>query len=347
MFRKSRLLLFIAVAGALAMLMTACTPPVPQPVEQEQNPVSEAEDARRTGTLRIAYGNDLDMRELPIVMALNELEALGYTVEKISLSATSLVIEALVRGDADLGIASTRQAWSAIAKGGEFRTITQRCGSTLVVAGQPELTTCQDLDGGALAISAPTTIAPVLINKWVQENCPDAEFELLAIRDQNGRAAALITGSAEAALLDTQYLLQAESEASKRFSILIPLAEEYPQVHYGGVHARIAWLQENPQLVQDFLKAQLAATRRIIADPDVLYEEAVKEWDLEVAVAQEVGDIYLQASMWDPNGGLTLESIQETVDLLVENESIEPGLKAEDIADLSYLEAALNDIGRQ
>lgn len=42
MFKKSRLLMFVAVVAVLAMLITACAPPVPQPPAEEAPPPAEA-----------------------------------------------------------------------------------------------------------------------------------------------------------------------------------------------------------------------------------------------------------------------------------------------------------------
>jgi hypothetical protein len=55
----------------------------------------------------------------------------------------------------------------------------------------------------------------------------------------------------------------------------------------------------------------------------------------------------LAREFWDLSGSYTLESVQATLDFLQEHGSLPPGLKAEDVADLSYYEAVLDEIGRQ
>lgn len=47
------------------------------------------------------------------------------------------------------------------------------------------------------------------------------------------------------------------------------------------------------------------------------------------------------------NGGYTMESVQANIDFLVETAVLSPGLKPDDVADLSYLNAVLDEIGRQ
>ena len=51
--------------------------------------------------------------------------------------------------------------------------------------------------------------------------------------------------------------------------------------------------------------------------------------------------------IWDLNGGLTAGNIQDTIDFLVAIEKLPEGLGVEDVADLSYLEAVLEEMGRQ
>ena len=68
---------------------------------------------------------------------------------------------------------------------------------------------------------------------------------------------------------------------------------------------------------------------------------------MDPAAAKQVGDVYLKANVWDPNGSLTRENVQYTIDFLTGIKSLPAGLKADDVADLSYLNAVLDEIGRR
>ena len=63
--------------------------------------------------------------------------------------------------------------------------------------------------------------------------------------------------------------------------------------------------------------------------------------------ARALGAAYLDIGEWDPNGALTPDNIQFTLDFLAANTSLPAGLAVDDVADLSYLNAVLDEIGRQ
>jgi ABC-type nitrate/sulfonate/bicarbonate transport system substrate-binding protein len=337
----------IVVALACAMVAACVAVPPPAPVSPGESARAEPTAVPRAGKLRLAFVSPLDLRELPLLIALGDLEAQGYTVEKIGLANTSLVVEALVRGDADLAAANNQTTWAAIAKGAELRSIVQRSRSTISVVTRQELKTCADLGKLSVASSAPSNIVPTLLNLYVKQHCPGTELDFLVISDQNSRVAALVAGAADAAILDAEYLLAVERQAPGRFHVLIPLAQEYPQVEHNSIQARTAWLREQPDAARALLRAFLTANRRISANPDVLVEEAVKRLEMDPAVAREVGEVLLRASLWDPNGGPTRESVQSTLDILAGAGTLPASLKVDDVADLSYLNTVLDEIGRK
>jgi ABC-type nitrate/sulfonate/bicarbonate transport system substrate-binding protein len=159
--------------------------------------------------------------------------------------------------------------------------------------------------------------------------------------------AGLLSGNLDAAQLPTQYMLDLERQAPGRFHTLIPLTDAFPQIQINGLHVRRDWAVQNPQILKDVLRAILQANRRVIANPQLLYDEAVKRMQMDPAAAKQVGDVYLKANVWDPNGSLTRENVQYTIDFLIGIKSLPAGLKADDVADLSYLNAVLDEIGRR
>ena len=95
------------------------------------------------------------------------------------------------------------------------------------------------------------------------------------------------------------------------------------------------------------MRALLEANRRVAADRPMLYAEAQKRIGLDAAAAKETADMYLDTNAWDPNGGLTAENVKFTLDFLTGIGAVPAGLKVENVADLSYLNAALDEIGRK
>jgi ABC-type nitrate/sulfonate/bicarbonate transport system substrate-binding protein len=124
-------------------------------------------------------------------------------------------------------------------------------------------------------------------------------------------------------------------------------ATEFPNVLIDGLHVRREWAKQNPDIVKGFLRALLKAHRAVAANPQRLIDESVRRLSLDPATAKAVAEAHLRAGIWDANGGLTSEDIQYTIDFLTTLAVLASGLKVQDVADLSYLQAVLNELGRQ
>jgi hypothetical protein len=87
--------------------------------------------------------------------------------------------------------------------------------------------------------------------------------------------------------------------------------------------------------------------RRDLRDPQVLSQAIIDYVGIEAGKAQQLAQLYLAQEIWDASGEYTLEAVQASLDFFQENGDVPLGLSAEDVADLSYYEAVLDEIGRQ
>jgi ABC-type nitrate/sulfonate/bicarbonate transport system substrate-binding protein len=307
----------------------------------------ETPASRTSGTLRYFDLINLDVRDVPLLMALDALEAQGYTVEKTYLSGGTLIAEALARGDADIGLLNNQTMWMAITKGAPVRTIAQFTASTSVLAAKHAITSCRELDGRRVGVATMRGLSPAVFDAYLKQNCAGVTPQFLVILESAGRAAALLAGEIDATILPGEELLKLQREAPGQFHDLMSYAQEFPKVQIDGLHARRQWMQQNPKMVKEFLRALLRAYRQVAANPQLLFDESVKRLALDPATAKAVGEAHLRAGIWNANGGLTSENVQYTIDFLTNIAALPSGLKVEDVADLSYLNAVLNVIGRQ
>ena len=97
-----------------------------------------------------------------------------------------------------------------------------------------------------------------------------------------------------------------------------------------------------------FLRAVLLANRRVNENPDVLASEAEMRVKLDTRTAKQNWRHLFTLNVWDPNGGLSTDKVQATLDLFIPSLNFLPsGLKVSEVADLSYLNAVLGEIGRK
>ncbi len=301
----------------------------------------------KSGVLRYGENFNVDARDVPMLMALDDLAAQGYTIERVDLSSSDLIGEALARGTIDMTAANALTIWSAIGQGAEARTIMQKFGSTLTLLATQEIQACADLEGKAIGVASASNTNATYLLTYLENTCPGFQPNLVVIGDNSGRRAALLAGELDATLVQAEEVVLVEGEAPGRFHALVNLYVQYRQILNQGVFVRQEFGQQHPALVRDYVRAVLLTHRRIIADPEVLYTETATRLDLDPAQARAVGAAYLAASFWDPNGGLTPEGAQATLEFFQANGGLPADLTVDDLVDLSYLDAVLADIGRQ
>lgn len=298
-------------------------------------------------TLRYFDLINLDVRDVPLLMAFDDLEAQGYRVEKTYLASSALIADALARGDAELGMLNNQTMWIAISKGAAVRTLAQFTGSTSVLAGRQEIASCAELHNRRVAMPAAHGLAAALFDRFIKERHPGVTPQVLVIPESAGRVAALLAGEIDASNLPGEELLKLQRQSPGKFHALMSYAREFPQLQVDGLHVSQAWAEQHPRAVKDFLRALLKANRQVSANPQLLYDESVKRLSLDPATARAVSDAHLQMGIWAADGGLTVENVQYTLDFLTRTGALQPGLKVEDVAELSYLRAVLDELGRQ
>jgi len=330
----------LATAVLMHLFVTGCG--VQAPAQDEAELRSPA-----AGIIRFYDISNVDVRDVPMLIALDALEAQGYTVETTLLSNSSLIAEGLAQGEADIGLFNNQTSWNAIHKGAGLRTVAQSVSSTTVFAARKEIESCAGLQGKAVGLANTAGLSPAVLNLYLQENCPGTEPQFLVIPESAGRTAALLAGELDAALMPGEELLKLQQMSRGGFHALYTAGKAYPHILQDGLHVRREWAEENPEIVKDFLRALLNANRQVRENSQLLYEEAAKRLELDPAVVKPVVDAHLHNGIWDVNGGLTAQSVQDTIDFLVEIEKLPEGLKVEEVADLSYLNTVLDEIGRK
>jgi len=301
---------------------------------------------RKSGRLRFFDLLNLDVRDVPMLMAFEDLAGQGYTVEKTYMASGALIAAALARGDADLGLVNTQTMWTAISKGAPVRTIAGFTAPTWVLAATTAIRSCRDLDGRRMAVPTTSGLNPLLLRLYLDQDCGGAQPEYIVIVESAGRAAALLSGEVDAVRMPGEELVKLQLEAPGRFHSLASLGKRFPDLCIEGLHARRQWAEEHPGLVHDFLKALLRAQRAVVSDPERLLEEAQRRLSLDPLAAEAIVGEHLREAIWDANGGLSEKNIRETLRLLKEAAALDPGVRVMDVVDLSYLNRVLEEIGR-
>ena len=333
---KSTTLLFLFVLFGLA----ACNPAASAPTAT-MVPTAAA----KTGTLRINLPTNAGIADIPVLMALDALKSQGYTVETADFAQFELLTAALVKGDLDIASGGNEQTWAAISKGAPIRTIIGWNTDPYYMVSKQELQDCAALTGKVVAMNIAKGTFTRMFDQYVQQHCPGTTPQIIVIQSANNRVPALLSGQVDAALLKLDGKLEVERQAPGKFHPLMSFNKEFPQLLLSGYHVRREFGTQHPEIVKDLVRAVVEASRRI-QDKQSLYA-AIAKFLPTTTNAQAVADAYLAEGTWDLNGGWTPERIQATLEFAKKANVVPAELKAEDVTDLSYLNAVLDEIGRK
>jgi ABC-type nitrate/sulfonate/bicarbonate transport system substrate-binding protein len=316
------------------------------PADVARSELRDGAKAPAATTIRYTDPVNVDVRDIPILIALDDLESRGYRIERSQVAGPPIIADMLARGQTDIGVLNNQTMWSAVAKGAAVWTVMQFAAPTTVLAAQRSIKACSELDGKRMGVSGTAGLSQVLIQIYLRRRCSNAAPELIVIAESSGRRAALLAGRLDAAVMPGEELIKLQLQAPGRLHALMTHAAEYSNLHIDAFQIRRAWAEDHPGSVRDFLRAVLIAQRRITADPALLYAEAQKRLGIDEQTARAIGESHLRAGIWNLDGGLTAADIQETIDFLVKAEVLPAGLTVTLVSNLSYLDDVLDEIGR-
>jgi ABC-type nitrate/sulfonate/bicarbonate transport system substrate-binding protein len=318
--------------------LLACTPQKPAPTSGAPGP---------RGTLRFSLTGATSVKDVPWFLALDALREQGYEVQITTFAKSSLIPPALVQEEIDVASANANLVWSAISQGADLRSIVGRVNTSFYFIVTKDIQSCGDLDGKPIAFSTRQSVGYVMFEEYVSRHCQDVQPQLLLISDSVNRVVALQTGEVQGAYLELEEWVQLQDTSPDEFHALINFAREFPEVQISTFSVRREWAQQNPEMLRDFVRELLLAYRRVIDDPQLLPQGIEKHLSLEPSLALRLAEAYLAASIWDPNGQLTTRNVQATLDLLGTGGMLATGMEVESVAELSYLNDVLQEIGRR
>ena len=305
-----------------------------------------AETPQTAMQISVAYPSIADFQDLPSLMALDRLTADGYSIVPTFFAQPELAVEALASGEADFGFGSSRTYWAGIQQGGRITTIMEESSNGWSIVGITEIVDCDDIDGRRLAFHSEGSVAKAMTDAFIRQNCPGIAPEVLIIPGSENRAAAMLAGQIDVTPLEPADVVQLLQKAPDRFHVVVDFAASLPDLMTSGVYVSLDYAGGHPHAVQDLLMALLSTHRRIAAEPGLLIDEAITRLGIDAASAPAILQAHLRIDSWDVNGGLTREAVEYTLAFYLENASLEPGLTADGVADLAYLTAVLEAMGR-
>ena len=220
------------------------------------------------GTIRVALGDIESVETLALFIALDRVRARGTKVELIELADEDLANQAVVGGQADVGLGAPYGLIQG--SGAPLRIFCQlqrlRFFPAVDKAAYPNW---QALDGKTLAVHSRGSTSEALARIIEQEQ--NIEFGKISyVPGAEVRATALLRGNVKAAMLDIPNKNYVMSEAPGRFHVLpTPETAASDEVLF----ANTEWLKQNRQSAQVLLEEILTVWRSMAKDPGFVQKE--------------------------------------------------------------------------
>jgi len=277
-----------SLVAILALLLAACGD------DDDSGGGSEGGDG---GSIRVALGDIESVETLALFIAMERVRKRGTDVELIELADEDLANQAVVGGQADVGLGAP---YGLIQNAGApLRIVCQLQRIRFFpVADKAAYPDWQSLDGETFAVHSRGSTSEALA-RIIEEEEGINFGEIAYVPGAEVRATALLRGNLKAAMLDipTKNFVMAEAPG-KFHSLPTPETEASDEVLFGNT----AWMEENQESLQVLLEEILTVWQSMVENPEYVQEERERLGllpDLPAELEEELLPYYEQAAEED------------------------------------------------
>lgn len=282
-----------------------------------------------------------------MLMAQDAMRDLGYKVDTVDFHTPELAVQAMAQNDTQFSSGSTYTVMQAIQKGAKVKLIADRNANEWTIASTSAIADCNGLNAKKVGIASEGGVSTAMFNQWMQEKCPQVKPNILIISDSDERGAALLAGQLDASPLELGSEVQLLKKGGSKFHTLADLSKELPQLDTSAIYVNNDFLSKNRPAVVDFVTELVKANRAVTANPQLLKQNNLK---YKLGGDENIDDVikaYTGINAWDKNGGFTTERLAYSIDFFTKGGQLKPGLKPEDVGDVSLINDALGKLGKQ
>jgi NitT/TauT family transport system substrate-binding protein len=274
-----------AFVATLALAFTACG--------DDDDSGGGSEDGGG-GSIRVALGDIESVETLALFIAMERVRKRGTDVEVVELADEDLANQAVVGGQADVGLGAPYGLIESA--GAPLRIVCQlqrlRFFPVVDKAAYPDW---QSLDGETFTVHSRGSTSEALAH--IIEDEEGIEFGKISyVPGAEVRATALLRGNIKAAMLDipTKNFVMSE-EPDKFHALPTPETSASDEVLFGNTE----WMQQNDASVQVLLEEVLKVWQSIVENPEFVQEERERLGllpDLPAELEKELLPYYEQAA---------------------------------------------------
>lgn len=335
---------FWTVLIAVAIFAIGCTGPASPASPSGGSAAPIGSGGAKTGFAVIGMPA-MSVGYVPTFMAVDRLNALGYDVRVVNFDSSATLVAAGQSGEVDIVDSAASGQMTAMDGGYAYRFFLGDLANEFALVGKAEYTDCNSLDGKVVGYHSQVSTDGLLTKDWIQTTCTSGTPKELVVSGSDNRLIALLENQVDAATLGISDWLALDLKEPGKFKILAPYYQDAP-LYSSTYAADPTWINENQEMIKDFIREQLAVFKEIYASPDVLKAKA-KELlpQVEPAVLDSQVDAYLAAKYWTDDGGLNEDVMNSTLKLA--SDGVEGGFTTlktfADVGDRTLLDAVLGE----
>jgi ABC-type nitrate/sulfonate/bicarbonate transport system substrate-binding protein len=292
--------------------------------------------------IRVAGGETPNFSDLATLVAQRRLADRGYVIELLGFAQAELAVEVVARGAADVSFGSIPVYWAAAMRGAPVVTVMEQSRTRHVIMARLPIRACADFHGRTIAVNSLGATGGNLFKAYVAEECPGTEAQILVMPRPQNRAAALLAGGIDGAVLLREDSIRLTSR-SKGIAPVEDLADRWPTLATNGMFVNRDYARRRPEVVDEFIRVQLDVMSEIGADPARIAEAARRELADEKDLPA-IAEAFARARAWDPTGGLSPSAVADTIRFLTDTGSITGSIDAALVVDRSFLDRARRPI---
>ena len=294
--------------------------------------------AQDAGELTFGFPGSAGPTNVPGILALKELESMGWKTEYIEFDSPDILTQALINGDVDVVSMGPSTVFAAAAAGADLRMISTNNAIDFIIISSSDIESCDELDGKLVAYHSPGATSTFHLFRYMANTCPDSEPEYIVVSGSANRATALLNGQIQGTIVRLEDWVAITGGEDERGRILGVLAEDQGSLLTSAIVVAAEQVETQRDETVAFLEALQRQFDMIYEDP-VAYAEAALPY-LEGGTTESVAVVYAQHAdqgLFPRATGLTRSQVSETMDFYAEAGKIEEGkLTPEDVADFSF-----------
>ena len=306
-------------------------------------------EAQDKGTMRVAFGDVPGGEMVNFMIAVARAEERGVKVETVFLQSEDLAAQAIVSGEADIGVGTP---YALIQKvNAPIRMFYQLSMLRFypVVNGE-KYKSWKDLDGADVAVHGRGSGTEAIMQLMAKEN--GVSYKSVSYVPGSGvRAGALLQGRINASIVDYERRRLLEREAPGKF-VFLPLPDI--KATDEALYANQNWLESEKEAVSILVEELIKTWREINKDPASIVALRKKYNvlpDIEKVEVDELVPAFTQGVEIDlfPDNGGSAASVNEDFVFFTTSGSLEGDaakLKVEDYWYLAPVDEAVNKLGK-